>query len=145
MKSNSNTSSLGSMVSTMTTTMMLALVIAATQLDASHAFTVMIQPPTSRSPTTRLHLQDWVADLIDQEMYRQNHKKEFEAEWMEKNRGAVMYHLNNGNENENFMNTPAPEEFRQHAKDQKLAMEHPEQYCADRCITTGNCEIYEDL
>ena len=35
--------------------------------------------------------------------------------------------------------------FRQHAKDEKMAINNPEQYCADRCLATGNCDVYEDL
>ena len=37
------------------------------------------------------------------------------------------------------------DKFRQYAKDKKLARQDPERYCADRCIATGNCEVYEDI
>ena len=30
-------------------------------------------------------------------------------------------------------------------KDRKMAMSDPQRYCADRCVTTGNCDVYEDL
>lgn len=30
-------------------------------------------------------------------------------------------------------------------KDQRLAEKNPESYCADRCLSTGNCEVFEDF
>ena len=30
-------------------------------------------------------------------------------------------------------------------KDQKMAFDDPQRYCADRCISTGNCDVFEDL
>lgn len=91
---------------------------------------------------TKLHLQDWVAELIDQELHRQGHKKEYENEWMEKNRAAVFSRMES-----DFgpIEDLDQSEFRMHNKDKKMAEEDPERYCADRCIATGNCDIYEDL
>ena len=82
-----------------------------------------------------------MADLIDQELYRQSHKKEFENEWMEKNRAAVFAKLNS----EFVMDRDEAQDFRMHKKDENLAKKDPQAYCADRCIATGNCDIYEDL
>jgi hypothetical protein len=112
------------------------------------ATAVMITPSTSfvmRPPapvSTRLYLEDWVADLIDKELYRQGHKKDFEAEWMEKNRAAVFSKI----ETEFGPISDTDEtDFRMHYKDKKMAENDPERYCADRCIATGNCDIFEDL
>jgi hypothetical protein len=33
---------------------------------------------------------------------------------------------------------------RQWIRDEKLARTNPEQYCMDRCIATGYCDVYED-
>ena len=30
-------------------------------------------------------------------------------------------------------------------RDKKMAEKNPQQYCADRCVATGNCEVYEDI
>ena len=89
-----------------------------------------------------LHLENWVAEMIDDELHRQTHKKEFEREWMEKNRGAILHHMES-----DFVNTPEPEvkEFQMYKKDKNLAWKDPERYCADRCISTGNCDIFEDF
>lgn len=28
-------------------------------------------------------------------------------------------------------------------KDEKMAQDDPMRYCADRCVTTGNCDVFE--
>ena len=106
--------------------------------------------PTPRRVATQLFLEDHIADLIDRELYRQAHKKDFEREWMEKNRGAVLHSLGGGvgrddHENMSMNFDEAAENFRQHKKDQIMAANHPERYCADRCVATGNCDIFEDF
>ena len=30
-------------------------------------------------------------------------------------------------------------------KDVKLALNDPQRYCADRCVTTGYCDVFEDM
>lgn len=30
-------------------------------------------------------------------------------------------------------------------KDEKMAEEDPFRYCADRCVSTGNCDVFEDM
>lgn len=106
--------------------------------------------------STRLFLEDWVASLIDRELYRQEHKKMYEAEWMEKNRGAVLSRIESSSSSSSSMSSPSPfdtpvdspiadSDFRMHRKDQRMAQEDPQRYCADRCIATGNCDIFEDL
>lgn len=102
----------------------------------------------TRTGTTALFLNDDIADMIDRELWREHHKKDFENEWMEKNRGAVLSSLNAddySDSNNSVMDTDTQSSFRQELKDRKLAKENPAAYCADRCVTTGNCEVYEDL
>ena len=122
--------------------MLLHLCSLATLLAAvANAF---VGPSVAFRKPTRVYLEDWVADMIDHELYRQGHKKEFEQEWMEKNRGAVMHQLSKDDETTPFMEDEQ-ENFRQTLKDKKLAKSDPQRYCADRCITTGNCDVYEDI
>lgn len=92
--------------------------------------------------------------MIDGELHRQAHKKEYEEKWMEKNRGAILHQLNKGGDsssgssnNDNALATLEDQEaeFRQQLKDKRLAESNPAQYCADRCIATGNCDVYEDV
>lgn len=103
----------------------------------SHAFLPLQQ--SSRHATER-YLDPKIADMIDNELHRLHHKKDFEREWMEKNRQAVVASFEN----------PLPEpvvdtDFRQRRKDESLARKDPARYCADRCVSTGNCDVYEDL
>ena len=90
---------------------------------------------------TRLFLEDHIAKLIDDELYREQHQAEFEEQWMEKNREAIFHSMHSTY----IPESEEPENFRLHAKDRAMAIKHPEQYCMDRCISTGNCDIYEDL
>jgi hypothetical protein len=103
----------------------------------ANAFTVgrLAQRPS----TTKLFLEDWVANMIDGELYRQSHLNEFENEWMEKNRAAVFSKMES-----DFMYEPDKTEYVMHRRDEKMAKDNPQKYCADRCVATGNCDIYED-
>jgi hypothetical protein len=100
--------------------------------------------------------------MIDEELYRQGHRKEYEEEWMRKNRRAVLSQIETegfqdvvfGESSDNIdgrsmtsMNLQSidKEDFRQHRKDVMLAEKSPQQYCADRCVATGNCDVYEDM
>jgi len=128
----------------------LALVAACAVLFAPSVHAFMVTPASQQRPASRLFLEDWVADMIDGELWRQGHKKEFDQEWMEKNRGAVLKKPKSpDNSNDNpysiMMDDDAREEYRQHARDVKTARSNPQQYCADRCIATGNCDVYEDM
>jgi hypothetical protein len=115
------------------------LIATALFLVASTSNAFVIRAPVKAS--TKLFLEDWVADFIDSEKYRQDHMKDFEAEWMEKNRAAVLSRM----ESDFMPNVDDAEDFRMHNKDKKMAFDHPDKYCADRCLTTGHCDIYEDL
>jgi hypothetical protein len=66
---------------------------------------------------------------------------DFEKQWMEKNRRLVVQHLPQTVEGDGSDGS----EFRQMVKDKKMAREDPMRYCADRCIATGNCDVYEDI
>jgi len=33
----------------------------------------------------------------------------------------------------------------QRRKDEKMANDDPMRYCADRCVSTGNCDVFEDM
>jgi hypothetical protein len=131
----------------------LALLYMSANVAVSHAFMIHpAQQPTTggkvqKVSTTSLNLQDWVADMIDGELYRQGHKKEFEQEWMQKNRGTMMQVLHAGEETSPFMpsNEPGDQDFRMFAKDKILAAKDPARYCADRCVATGNCDVFEDM
>ena len=89
-----------------------------------------------------------VADMIDQEYYRQHHKEEYHERWMVQHQSqlkttttteaADTYHNDNDNDDKMWNR-------RQFLRDEKLARTDPQQYCRDRCIATGYCDVYEDL
>ena len=89
-----------------------------------------------------------VADMIDQEYYRQHHKEEYHERWMVQHQSqlkttttteaADTYH-NDNDDDDKMWNR------RQFLRDEKLARTDPQQYCRDRCIATGYCDVYEDL
>ena len=106
--------------------------------SSSDAF--LIRYPAKMS--TKLLLEDWVADMIDDELYRQAHRKEYEQEWMEKNRAAVFHRMET---DFGFVANPDASDFRVYHQDKSMAEKDPQKYCADRCVATGNCDIYEDL
>jgi hypothetical protein len=87
----------------------------------------------------QLHMIDRnVANMIDQEYYRQHHKEEWIAQ-TQKPTVDTSTLVNEMTMNESIVN------HQQHIRDVKLANTNPQQYCADRCIATGNCDVYEDL
>lgn len=101
--------------------------------------------------STRIFLEDWVADMIDGELYRQEHHKEYEAAWMKKNKGAVLSRLGGADSTADavypsqMLGEEDREAFVEHQRDERMAFLNPEKYCADRCIATGNCDIMEDF
>jgi hypothetical protein len=120
----------------------------------AHAFTPLAvrRNQQSRGPETRIFLEDWVADMIDSEVYRLEHKEEYEKQWMEKNRGAVLSRISDGSLSSSIgqypsqmMNEEERESFKEHKRDERMAFTKPERYCADRCVATGNCDIYQDF
>lgn len=120
------------------------LLLVALQLLTTGSWAFVVPQPSSRV-ATRIFLEDWVANMIDQELYRQNHKKEFENEWMEKNRQTILQQLRRTE----TMTTIQPDDderqrFQEYRRDQRMAAADPARYCADRCITTGNCDVFED-
>ena len=91
---------------------------------------------------TALNLEDWVADLIDGEVLRQANHEEYDKAWMEKNRAAVISRM----ESDYLpMMDVDSDNVRQRQKDERMANTNPSAYCADRCVATGHCDVYEDI
>lgn len=102
---------------------------------------------STRPTSTTLYLEDHIADLIDTELVRVGKLQEWEREWHAKNKqfieptlpDAAGTMLGTDLENPNKAN---PMQLR---RDKKMADKDPQKYCADRCVATGNCEVYEDM
>mmetsp|Transcript_25654 Transcript_25654/g.36185 ORF Transcript_25654/g.36185 Transcript_25654/m.36185 type:complete len:185 (-) Transcript_25654:224-778(-) len=125
----------------------IATVVAAAAVTAtSSAF--VIQPQRSAKTNTRLFLEDHIAKMIDQELHRLEHKDEFDKKAAEEFRKVVEEHKGDVLPS-NFEATEyATEEFvspRERKRDERMAKMNPQAYCADRCIATGNCDVFEDI
>lgn len=94
-------------------------------------------------PATQLFLEDHIADLIDKELERLAHKAEADRAWRLKNEAVIEHDLPQGFDfDESTVDVLAP---LQKKRDKRLAKNDPRTYCADRCIATGNCEVFEDI
>lgn len=133
--------------------LMAAITFFAATLQATMVDAFVVKPLLKHhSSNTKIFLEDWVADMIDNELYRQDHHKEYEAAWMEKNKGAVLSRLSDSNKvNSNIGSYPSQMmgddqvSFAEHKRDERMAFLKPDKYCADRCLATGNCDILEDF
>ena len=121
----------------------MVMIIPTTTTTTTVAFHVR---PAPRMSPSHLHMIDKnTANMIDQEYFRQHHKEEYHQQWMEQNQQQVKqtvttldtYNVDDDNE-DMLLNR------RQLLRDEKLARTNPQQYCMDRCIATGYCDVYED-
>lgn len=102
----------------------------------------------ARPTSTTVFLEDKIAEMIDGELVRQGHLNEWETEWARKNQKYTAPMGDNPDATASLMagdfgaNNLNPMELR---RDKALADRDPQQYCADRCVATGNCDVYEDM
>jgi hypothetical protein len=86
---------------------------------------------------------------IDRALYYQHHKKEMENKWEEKNLKVLEPTLPQNYDAGDYFNAmnsdDSEDKMIQKRKDKRLAIKNPERYCADRCMTTGSCEIFEEM
>ena len=81
---------------------------------------------------------------IDQQFYRQTHKQEVEEAWIKRNAEVLEPPLPADYDFDDHMmeDVLSPRELQ---KDRHLASKDPMAYCADRCLQTGNCDVFEDV
>mmetsp|Transcript_24006 Transcript_24006/g.57957 ORF Transcript_24006/g.57957 Transcript_24006/m.57957 type:complete len:192 (-) Transcript_24006:258-833(-) len=119
------------------------------------------QGARGRSPTA-LNLEDHIANMIDAEMHRLDHKYETEAEWiMKQQEWSQMeptipsnFDFEEDLDRPSTTGGPVPGftsgvdrsiSSPRRRKDEKMAGDDPMRYCADRCVSTGNCDVFEDM
>ena len=103
-------------------------------------------------------IKDWVANMIDSELERLTPEgaKQYDAQSMAQLKGAVVTKMQAGavanmggpavvGYPSQMLDESQREDFAQHNRDERMAFTKPEQYCADRCVATGNCDILEDF
>mmetsp|Transcript_9213 Transcript_9213/g.10741 ORF Transcript_9213/g.10741 Transcript_9213/m.10741 type:complete len:165 (-) Transcript_9213:272-766(-) len=92
--------------------------------------------------STKLYLEDHIAEMIDTELHRLYHKEAFEQQRQEKTSRVIEpvtpleYEFTSDELNDNMVET---------RRDQILADKNPQKYCAERCVSTGHCDVFEDL
>ena len=112
-------------------------------------------------PSTSLFLEDHIANMIDNEMRRLYSKHETDVAWKDKQRAwaaetkPLPKHYAFVADEFNDMSPAAVLGFTsgvdrsisgpRRRKDEKMAKDDPMRYCADRCVTTGNCDVFEDI
>jgi hypothetical protein len=88
-------------------------------------------------------LEDDIAKMIDNELYRLHHKNELDNVKKEHDKEVMSVGLPQGFDfNADFGEVDDSMQMR---KDRRLAGRDPAAYCADRCVSTGNCDIFEDF
>jgi hypothetical protein len=89
--------------------------------------------------TTHLH-----GYRIDQALYKQSHKKEIEDQFQKKQQAVAEVSIPQGFD---FDESDIMENIShiQQRRDRLLAKRNPQAYCADRCVATGNCDVFEDI
>ncbi|KAK1736360.1 hypothetical protein QTG54_012960 [Skeletonema marinoi] len=100
--------------------------------------------------SSELHLDNHIADMIDHEVDRlQNiglwRQKEAEKhkKWAEMEPSLPKgFDFNTVTEFQ--PNSDAAKKI-QMRKDRRMARDDPMRYCADRCVSTGNCQVWEDM
>ena len=95
--------------------------------------------PTTRHKTTSttLYLEDDIAKMIDNEMLRL-YQKHIDSNDPTTTTTTAVPGFTTGVDR-SISSSPL------RRKDEKLANDDPMRYCADRCVSTGNCDVFEDM
>jgi len=118
-----------------------SILIGATIYLSNEVISFSVIHVTRSRASTNLYLEDHIAEMIDREYYHLTHKEEFEQQTQVKNKKVLEVVLPQSYEfSEDDLQYMA--EIR---KDKVLASKDPQRYCAERCVSTGHCEVYEDL
>jgi hypothetical protein len=116
-------------------------------------------------PSTQLNLEDHIANMIDNELKRLNSKDIIESKFNDSQRAwnaEVKPTPDNYDFQAEFFDMMSPRDILgfssvggvdrtkdtsspRRRKDEKMAEDDPMRYCADRCVTTGNCDVFEDM
>lgn len=124
-----------------------ALAAAAALSGIPEASSFVQHAPSSRV-VTLLNLDNHIADMIDAEVDRLQDIGKWrrqQAEKLNKAKDPAIpqgFDFNSGADLQ--PNADAAKKI-QMRKDKRMARDDPARYCADRCVATGNCEVWEDM
>mmetsp|Transcript_6642 Transcript_6642/g.9704 ORF Transcript_6642/g.9704 Transcript_6642/m.9704 type:complete len:178 (-) Transcript_6642:29-562(-) len=108
------------------------------------AFGVTCLQGTRARASTALNLDPTIAKMLDDEYYKTTHREDYEEEFHRKNQEFMEQALpQNFDVDESSLAEPVL--HRQEVRDRKMARRDPQRYCADRCISTGFCDAFEDF
>mmetsp|Transcript_17534 Transcript_17534/g.27499 ORF Transcript_17534/g.27499 Transcript_17534/m.27499 type:complete len:171 (+) Transcript_17534:119-631(+) len=105
---------------------------------------------TTSRISSELHLENHIADMIDNEVDRLRniglwHQKEAEKHKKWKEMEPSLPKGFDFNSVDEFQPTSDASKKIQMRKDRRMARDDPMRYCADRCVSTGNCQVWEDM
>lgn len=95
-------------------------------------------------PSTKLFLEDNVAEMIDLELLRHHDKEAYAKQRKEHNAKILPENFEEQLMTMNYAD-PDQEDKIQYRRDARLVRNSPERYCAERCVSTGNCDVFEDM
>lgn len=125
-----------------------ALLASAAALSGITEVSSFVHPASSSRAATHLNLENQIADMIDNEVGRLRNIgtwRQEQAEKLKKGKEPTMPEGFDFNSANDFQPNAGAAKKIQMRKDKRMARDDPERYCADRCVATGNCEIWEDM
>ncbi|KAL7553802.1 hypothetical protein ACHAWF_017129 [Thalassiosira exigua] len=125
-----------------------ALVAAAAAFSGIQAASSFVHPTPSSRVVTRLNLENHIAEMIDKELDRLHDIglwRRKQAEKLNKGKEPSMPQGFDFNSPSDFQPNAYAARKIQMRKDKRMAREDPARYCADRCVSTGNCQVWEEM
>ncbi|KAL7535565.1 hypothetical protein ACHAXR_006574 [Thalassiosira sp. AJA248-18] len=126
-----------------------ALLAAAAALSIIPEVSSFVHPGGSSSrATTQLNLENHIASMIDNEVDRLRNIglwRQKEAEKLKKAKEPTLPQGFDWNDVNDFQPNAGAAQKIQMRKDKRMARDDPARYCADRCVSTGNCQVWEDM
>lgn len=122
---------------------MLALLLCASCQDCCHNDLENSRLNTHNLlPCVHFRIDNEVARLRDIGLWRQK-EAEKRKKWAKMEPSLPQgFDFNNINE---YQPTSDASKKIQMRKDRRMARDDPMRYCADRCVSTGNCQVWEDM
>lgn len=99
-------------------------------------------PAVNCRMNTQLYLENNIADMIDKEVERLKDIGKPKALNAKEPTLPDGFDFNSVNEFQPNVDAANKIQMR---KDKRMARDDPMRYCADRCVSTGNCEVWEDM
>eukprot|EP01083_Nonionella_stella_P100559 283760_1 len=126
----------------------LTALLAAMALSSIPEVSSFVQPAPSLRVATNLNLENHIAEMIDSEVERLQDIGSWrrnQAEKLKKGKEDVLPQGFDFNSPTDFSPNAGAAQKIQMRKDKRMARTDPARYCADRCVATGNCEVWEDM